>query len=144
MSIPEDAELGALLQLDESALTDLLETDYEDARAARRDEEARMLSYLADLRTVLRLDDGAGVRVLRHWLDAACANERLSRTNASVYGATALYDFARDRMADIALSDPVSHVRIQLEGARQWARTQRPSHGQESRPVSGTRSSASA
>ncbi|GFM36579.1 hypothetical protein [Desulfovibrio psychrotolerans] len=117
----KDRELGALLELDEEALTDLLATDYERVRREARDEEARMLSYLADLREVLRVDSGAGVRVLRHWLDGACANERLSRTNASVYGATALYDYARDRMGDIALADPVSHVRMQLEGARQWA-----------------------
>lgn len=116
-----DRELGALLELDETALTDLLATDYERVRQEARDEEARMLSYLADLREVLRLGSGAGVRVLRHWLDGACANERLSRTNASVYGATALYDYARDRMGDIALADPVSHVRMQLEGARRWA-----------------------
>ncbi|UZP67376.1 hypothetical protein N1030_17540 [Desulfovibrio mangrovi] len=123
MLTPEDTELKGLLELDEGALTDLLACDYASARNALRDEEARALSYLSDLREVLRLESGAGVRVLRHWLDAACANERLSRTNASVYGATALYDYARDRMADIALSDPVSHVRMQLEGARQWARS---------------------
>ena len=123
MLTSEDTELKGLLELDEAALTDLLASDYACARNFQRDEEARALSYLADMREVLRLESGAGVRVLRHWLDAACVNERLSRTNASIYGATALYDFARDRMADIALSDPVSHVRIQLEGARQWSRT---------------------
>lgn len=122
MHLSEDLEMKGLMELNEQALTDLLASDYANARNALRDEEARALSYLADLREVLRLESGAGVRVLRQWLDTACSNERLSRTNASIYGATALYDYARDRMADIALSDPVSHVRIQLEGARQWAR----------------------
>lgn len=121
MSRLDDAELRNLLALDDAALTDLLDEDISLARDAARDDEARALAYLDDLREVLRMSSGAGVRVLRRWLDDACANERLSRTNASVYGATALYDYARDRMADIAMSDPVSHVRIQLEGAREWA-----------------------
>lgn len=121
MIAPEDTVLKGLLEANEERLTDLLDDDYAAARNVARNEEAKALSFLADLKEVLAISSGAGVRVLRHWLDAACANERLSRTNASVYGATALYDYARDRMAEVALADPVSHVRIQLQGAREWA-----------------------
>ena len=96
-----DKELEGLFELSGTALEELIGDDIDAARVAARDEEARALAYLEDLQEILQLSSGAGVRVLRHWLDNACANERLSRTNASVYGATALYDYARDRMADM-------------------------------------------
>ncbi|WMW66726.1 hypothetical protein [Nitratidesulfovibrio liaohensis] len=79
---------------------------------------------------VLRTRGGAGVRVLRHWLDAACANDRLSRPEPAIHGAAALYDYARDRTAEIAMADPASLLRIQLEGARRWAGEQLNPGGQ--------------
>ncbi len=130
----EDVELQALLGLNEEALTDLLAGEYEQDRRAMRDAEARTLSYLSDLRVVLRTDGGSGVRVLRHWLDAACANDRLSGAGARLHGAAALHDYARDRMAEVVLADPVSHVRIQLEGARLWARANLAGEGPEQEP----------
>lgn len=105
-------------------LTDLLGPEVEEARRARREERTRLAAYLDDLAAVLRAGDGAGVRVLRHWLDAACANDRLSRPEPAIHGAAALYDYARDRTAEIAMADPASLLRIQLEGARRWAEEQ--------------------
>lgn len=102
-------------------LTDLLGPEVEEARRARREERTRLAAYLDDLAAVLRAGGGAGVRVLRHWLDAACANDRLSRPEPAIHGAAALYDYARDRTAEIAMADPASLLRIQLEGARRWA-----------------------
>ena len=102
-------------------LTDLLGPEVEEARHARREETTRLAAYLDDLAAVLRTQGGAGVRVLRHWLDAACANDRLSRPEPAIHGAAALYDYARDRTAEIAMADPASLLRIQLEGARRWA-----------------------
>lgn len=102
-------------------LTDLLGPEVEQARRARREERTRLAAYLDDLAAVLRAGGGAGVRVLRHWLDAACANDRLSRPEPAIHGAAALYDYARDRTAEIAMADPASLLRIQLEGARRWA-----------------------
>ncbi|MDR3045790.1 MAG: hypothetical protein LBU75_16260 [Desulfovibrio sp.] len=102
-------------------LTDLLGPEAEEARQARREETTRLAVYLDDLAAVLRTQGGAGVRVLRHWLDAACANDRLSRPEPAIHGAAALYDYARDRTAEIAMADPASLLRIQLEGARRWA-----------------------
>lgn len=102
-------------------LTDLLGPEVEEANHARREETTRLAAYLDDLAAVLRTQGGAGVRVLRHWLDAACANDRLSRPEPAIHGAAALYDYARDRTAEIAMADPASLLRIQLEGARRWA-----------------------
>lgn len=102
-------------------LTDLLGAEVEEAHRAGREERTRLAAYLGDLAAVLRMEGGSGVRVLRHWLDAACANERLSLPEPAIHGAAALYDYARDRTAEIAMSDPASLLRIQLEGARRWA-----------------------
>ncbi len=110
-------------------LTDLLGPEVAEARQARRDEATRLAAYLDDLAMVLRTEGGAGVRVLRHWLDAACANDRLSRPEPAIHGAAALYDYARDRTAEIAMADPASLLRIQLEGARRWAGEQLPPGG---------------
>lgn len=110
-------------------LTDLLGPEVEEARRARREETTRLAAYLDDLAAVLRTQGGAGVRVLRHWLDAACANDRLSRPEPAIHGAAALYDYARDRTAEIAMADPASLLRIQLEGARRWAGEQLNSGG---------------
>ena len=85
-----------------------------------RDAETRMLSYLHDLREVLRMESGAGIRVLRMWLDEACMNSRLGR-DEYMREQVALQEFARDRMADVALADPVCHVRLQLQFSREWA-----------------------
>jgi len=116
---------GALPDL----LTDLLGPEVEEARRIRREERTRLAAYLDDLAVVLRAGGGAGVRVLRHWLDAACANDRLSRPEPAIHGAAALYDYARDRTAEIAMADPASLLRIQLEGARRWAGEQLASGG---------------
>ncbi len=93
-------------------LTDLLGPEVEEARRVRREERTRLAAYLDDLAAVLRAGGGAGVRVLRHWLDAACANDRLSRPEPAIHGAAALYDYARDRTAEIAMADPASLLRI--------------------------------
>ncbi|MGJ3522972.1 hypothetical protein ACR4XJ_08040 [Nitratidesulfovibrio sp. D1] len=120
-----DKGLADLLALDaeglDGLLTDLLGPEVEEARRARREERTRLAAYLDDLAAVLHAEGGAGVRVLRHWLDAACANDRLSRPEPAIHGAAALYDYARDRTAEIAMADPASLLRIQLEGARRWA-----------------------
>lgn len=113
----------------DALLTDLLGPEVAEARQARRDEATRLAAYLDDLAAVLRTEGGAGVRVVRHWLDAACANDRLSRPEPAIHGAAALYDYARDRTAEIAMADPASLLRIQLEGARRWAGEQLPPGG---------------
>lgn len=119
----DDVALGRLLALDMDGLTDLLAPEVEAARRDARIAEVRFGAYLGDLAQVLSLPDGAGVRVLRHWLDCAGAEQRLSQAGVALRAAAALHDYARDRMAEVALADPVSLVRIQLEGARQWAAT---------------------
>lgn len=88
-------------------------------------EQQRFAAYLADLRLLVREPGGAGLRVLRHWLDASCAFARLHGPAPQIYATTALADFARDRMAEIALADPAGHLRMQLIGARQWTQGMR-------------------
>lgn len=115
-----DSELQGLCELSEHDLSQLLAEDYGAEQARSADAEARMLSYLHDLREVLRLESGAGVRVLRMWLDEACVNNRLAR-DEHMRERVALLEYARDRMADIALADPVCHVRLQLQFSKEWA-----------------------
>lgn len=115
-----DEELMHLCELDGQELTDLLLEDYCLPEAADSSAETRMLSYLHDLREVLRLQSGAGVRVLRMWLDEACLNSR-SAGEQYIRERAALQDYARDRMADVALADPVCHVRLQLQFSKEWA-----------------------
>ncbi len=119
-----DATLARLMALDGAGLTDLLAEETEAARQVAREAEMRFAAYLEDLTTVLAIEGGAGVRVVRHWLDAAGLGARLGQCGASLRGAAALHDYGRDRMAEVALADPASLLRIQLEGARQWAREQ--------------------
>lgn len=124
MSQPaSDVELARLMALDTQGLAALLQDELVLAHKDMQDRETRFAAYLDDLRAVLGIAGGAGVRVLRHWLDGACANERLSRPEPALYAAAALYDYARDRMAEVALADPVCLLHLQLEGARQWAAT---------------------
>lgn len=117
-----DATLAGLMALDDGALTDLLAPEIEAAQVAARDAETRFAAYLDDLVAVLDLEGGAGVRVLRHWLDAAGAGQRLGRAGPALRAVAALHDYGCDRMAEVALASPASLLRIQLEGARQWAR----------------------
>lgn len=117
-----DTELQGLCELSELELSRLLAEDYGVEQARNTDAETRMISYLQDLREVLRLESGAGVRVLRMWLDEACLNNRLARDDY-MRERVALLEYARDRMADIALADPVCHVRLQLQFSQGWAAT---------------------
>lgn len=115
-----DTELQGLCELSEKELSRLLTEDYGVEHARNADAETRMISYLQDLREVLRLETGAGVRVLRMWLDEACMNNRLAR-DEHMRERVALLEYARDRMADVALADPVCHVRLQLQFSQEWA-----------------------
>ena len=115
-----DTELQGLCELSEMELSRLLTEDYGVEHARGADAETRMISYLQDLREVLRLESGAGVRVLRMWLDEACMNNRLAR-DEHMREHVALLEYARDRMADVALADPVCHVRLQLQFSQEWA-----------------------
>lgn len=116
-----DTALHGLLGMADGQLTDLMASEFALARQQAARSEARMLAYLDDLAAVLRMPCGSGLRVVRHWLDAACASERISGRPDMLPSLAALFDYARDRMADVALADPASHVRLQLEGARLWA-----------------------
>lgn len=118
-----DTELQGLCELSEIELSRLLAEDYGVEQARSVDAETRMISYLQDLREVLRLESGAGVRVLRMWLDEACMNNRLAR-DEYMRERVALLEYARDRMADVALADPVCHVRLQLQFSQEWAATE--------------------
>lgn len=115
-----DAELQGLCELSEMELSRLLTEDYGVEHARSVDAETRMISYLQDLREILRIESGAGVRVLRMWLDEACMNTRLAR-DEHMRERVALLEYARDRMADVALADPVCHVRLQLQFSHEWA-----------------------
>ncbi|MCT4536305.1 hypothetical protein [Halodesulfovibrio sp.] len=117
-----DRELQALCELSESELSRMLTEEYGSGQARDADAETRIISYLQDLRDVLRMGSGAGVRVLRMWLDEACVNNRLAR-DETMRERVALLEYSRDRMADIALADPVSHVRLQLQFSQEWAGT---------------------
>jgi len=115
-----DEELITLCGLGDEALSGILVEDYGAGCMSGSDEETRILSYLRDLREVLRLESGAGVRVLRMWLDEACMNNRLAR-DEHMRERVALLEYARDRMADVALADPLCHVRLQLQFSQEWA-----------------------
>lgn len=115
-----DTELQGLCELSEMELSRLLTEDYGVEHARSADAETRMISYLQDLREILRIESGAGVRVLRMWLDEACMNSRLAR-DEYMRERVALLEYARDRMADVALADPVCHVRLQLQFSQEWA-----------------------
>ena len=77
--------------------------------------------YLEDLRLIMRLPGGAGLRVLRRWLDEAQAYAPLSLPAPQIYAATALFDYARERMAEAVVADPVGFLRIHLAGVRRCA-----------------------
>ena len=77
--------------------------------------------YLEDLRTIMRMPGGAGLRVLRRWLDEAQAYSPLSLPAPQIYAATALFDYARERMAEAVVADPVGFLRIHLAGVRRSA-----------------------
>lgn len=61
-----DATLARLMALDGAGLTDLLAEETEAARQVAREAEVRFAAYLEDLTTVLAIEGGAGVRVVRH------------------------------------------------------------------------------
>ncbi|MFI3270931.1 MAG: hypothetical protein R3Y11_02355 [Pseudomonadota bacterium] len=113
-------EAGTLAAQDLTTLTDLLGDEADEADCESREFYTRLASYLDDLLHVLQMDGGAGLRVVRHWLDYAGAHQRLLGTNMDLAAAAALHDYRQDRMAEIAMADPMSLVRLQLEGARQW------------------------
>ncbi len=73
-----DTALHGLLGMADGQLTDLMASEFALARQQAARSEARMLAYLDDLAAVLRMPCGSGLRVVRHWLDAACASERIS------------------------------------------------------------------
>lgn len=82
-----------------------------EALEARRQAEAQQ--YLADLRKVLDIDDGAGVRVIRAWL------VRMGGIFQDVYtgNATTYYNVGRSETAqkifkDIIAVDPVKAFEI--------------------------------
>ena len=77
--------------------------------------------YLEDLRAVLRMPGGAGLRVLRRWLDEAQAYGAVSLPTPQIYAAAALFDYARERMAEAVVADPVGFLRIHLAGMRRCA-----------------------
>ena len=85
--------------------------------------EQAFLAYLDDLRTVLDEPSGAGLRVIRQWLDEAQGFSTIFAETPRIYAHAALADFARERMAEVALASPLSHVRIQLVGVRQRRRS---------------------
>lgn len=113
-------EAGTLAAHDLTTLTDLLGDEAHEALNENQDFQTRFASYLDDLVHVLHMEDGAGLRVLRHWLDLAGGSQRLLGSSLDLYAAAALHDYSQDRMAEIAMADPMSLVRLQLEGARQW------------------------
>ena len=77
--------------------------------------------YFEDLRTVMRMPGGAGLRVLRRWLDEAQAYGAVSLPTPQIYAAAALFDYARERMAEAVVADPVGFLRIHLAGMRRCA-----------------------
>ncbi len=87
---------------------------FKDAEEQKNYQERFML-YLEDLRQVL--ETPAGLRVLRQWLDAAQAFSSIWVESNRIYANAALMDFARERMAEIALASPLGHVKVQLAGA---------------------------
>lgn len=113
-------EEGLLAAQDLTTLTDLLGEEASEACRESREYETRFASYLEDLGTLMRLENGAGIRVLRHWIDQAGGGQRFLGTSMPIHAAAALHDYRQDRMAEIAMADPMSLVRLQLEGARQW------------------------
>lgn len=113
-----DEELMGLMACDDAVLEAMLGTD--DARLDP-DREVRAKMYMDDLREVLTMEGGAGIRVLRMWLEAAGMSSPVFVANSSIYKFAALRDYAQERMAEIVASDPKSGLRVMLEGARQAA-----------------------
>ena len=85
-------------------------------------KDAKFNQYLEDLREVLRMEGGAGMRVIWRMLDKLQGFTPISATNSSIYGKAALSDMAKEILAEIVLADPRSHTQILLEGSRQYAR----------------------
>lgn len=109
-----DEELIAISALDDEALSQIIN---DEAGKLDADEEARNLAYMEDLREVLNTP--AGVRVLRIWLDMAVAFGTVFQTNANIYRAAALHDYAQDRLGEIMAANPRQGLKVLLEGARE-------------------------
>lgn len=120
-----DSDTAMALELDITGITDFLDAEQAHAEQHIKVLQAHFTSYLSDLKSILILPGGAGIRVVRHWLDSAAMGQRMADIpdDSRLRAAAALHDYGHDRMAEIAMADPSSLVRIQLEGARQWGVT---------------------
>jgi len=87
-----------------------------------QEDETRVRQYLEDLKEILRLPSGAGMRVIYRWLSLAYGWEKLSTGNSATYYLVGMYEWARARMADLAMADPKAFLKMELEGVREFAR----------------------
>ncbi|WP_051694149.1 hypothetical protein [Desulfohalovibrio reitneri] len=83
--------------------------------------ETEVERYLADLREVMELPSGAGMRVLWRLREAAGAGERLGGDPATLPGNAALADYVRDREAEMAVASPERFAQMLSLAARLWA-----------------------
>lgn len=75
--------------------------------------------YLDDLREVLAAP--AGIRVLRHWLDACRVFGFLSAGGERTVKNAALADYGHERLLEITAASPEAFMRILLAGLREAA-----------------------
>ena len=101
-----------------TVLTSILGDAYTALQQDAESKDTRFALLLEDLQQVLRIPNGAGLRVLRHWLDSANGFDQVFSPSVTIYAHAALTDYAKQRMVEIALADPESFLSIQLIAAR--------------------------
>lgn len=97
------------------------EYDLEADRADRtlKEEVATEEQFLRDLREILRMDSGAGLRVFRRYIDISGLFGGVFVKDSRIYYRAGQIEFGQQMMRDITLADPRSSVRLQLVG---WAK----------------------
>ncbi|MDL2267198.1 hypothetical protein LJC46_04325 [Desulfovibrio sp. OttesenSCG-928-G15] len=96
---------------------------YEEYQRGEAEASLRHDLYLDDLRVVL--SQPAGVRVLRHWLDATGAFSPLCGRDAeATVKAAAVADYGKFRMYEIVTASPEAFVHIMRAGVAYSAQMQ--------------------
>lgn len=128
MAVDWDKEAERALLFDSEELTTMtvaesvaedLGLPVEEVLQMPAEEQAAWDRYFAALRTVLETREGQ--IVIRHWLDAAKAFDRIFQTNSNVYRAAALNDYAQDRLEEVAVAGQKHYYQLLHQGHRNAA-----------------------
>jgi hypothetical protein len=93
--------------------------DVSEALRLPEEDKFRWRRYLTALRAVMETREGQ--IVLRHWLDASCAFDRVYTNNAGIYRTAALKDYASDRLEEVALAGQKLFYELLHQGHRNRA-----------------------